>query len=324
MYKPFFRPRRLRRTETIRRMVRETKLSVDDFILPLFITYGKNVKNPINSMPGHFQMSVDQLKNEVKEISSLNIPAVILFGIPEYKDNFGSSAYKDDGIVQNAIREIKEVNPQLYVITDECFCEYTDHGHCGPIKDNDVDNDTTLELLGRQAISHAKAGADMVAPSGMMDGMVGAIRSSLDGNGFENVPVMSYAVKYASGFYGPFREAAESTPKFGNRQTYQMDPANYREALKEAELDIKEGADIIMVKPALPYLDVIRTVRDMFNYPISAYNVSGEFAMIKAAAERGWIDEKRIMIEMLTSIKRAGADMILTYFAKEAAKVLND
>ena len=324
MYFPEYRPRRLRKSESLRKMVRETTLSVNDFILPLFATVGSGIKQPINSMPGHYQMSLDELKKEVAEIVGLNIPAVILFGIPEKKDPVGSHAYIKDGIIQQAIKMIKDTAPDLTVITDVCLCEYTDHGHCGIIKDGDVDNDATLELLAKEALSHAEAGADMVAPSDMMDGRVGAIREILDENGFDNLPIMSYAAKYSSGYYGPFREAAESSPQFGDRRSYQMDPANTNEALREVELDIEEGADIVMVKPALPYLDIIRRVRDNFSYPIAAYNVSGEFSMIKAAAKLGWIDGEKVMMETLLSIKRAGADLILTYFAKEAARVLSE
>jgi porphobilinogen synthase len=317
-----YRPRRLRRGETLRRMVRETTLTPDDLILPLFVTYGKGVKKPITSMPGHSQLSVDNIRKEAKEIKALGIPAVILFGIPEHKDETGSSAFDPRGPVQLAIKDIKDKVPGLLVITDVCMCEYTSHGHCGIIKNNDVDNDSTLELLSREALSHAEAGADIVAPSDMMDGRVGAIRETLDENGFTGIPVMSYAAKYASAFYGPFREAAESTPQFGDRRTYQMDPGNTDEALKEVALDIEEGADIVMVKPALPYLDIITRIKTEFRFPVAAYNVSGEFSMIKAAAERGWIDGDRAMMESLMSIKRAGADMILTYFAKEAARLL--
>jgi porphobilinogen synthase len=317
-----YRPRRLRRGESLRRLVRETTIAPDDFILPLFVTPGKGVKKPIKSMPGHFQMSVDNIRKEAKEARDLGISSVILFGIPEYKDPEGSSAYDPKGPVQAAIAEIKSKVPGLIVMTDVCACEYTSHGHCGIIKDNDVDNDATLELLSREALSHAEAGADIVAPSDMMDGRVSAIRSTLDDNGFTQIPIMSYAAKYASAFYGPFREAAESTPQFGDRRTYQMDPANSDEAIREVMLDITEGADIVMVKPALPYLDIIRRIKSEFNYPIAAYNVSGEFSMIKAAAEKGWLDGERAMMESLVSIKRAGADMILTYFAKEAARVL--
>lgn len=319
---PYYRPRRLRRNENIRRMVRETTLSVNDFIYPLFVTEGKQVKNAITSMPGNYQLSIDLLVKEVKDVHALGIPAIILFGIPAKKDAIGSDAISDNGIIQRAVRAIKGTVPDMYVITDVCFCEYTDHGHCGPVRDGEVDNDATLELLGKQALTHAKAGADMVAPSGMMDGMVGAIREALDENNFTQIPIMSYAAKYASAFYGPFRDAAESAPQFGDRRGYQMDPANAREALYEVELDISEGADIIMVKPAMPYLDIIHQVYDQINLPVAAYNVSGEFAMVKAAAQMGWIDEQRVALEMLTSIKRAGASLILTYFAKDAAKWL--
>jgi len=304
-------------------MVRETSLSPDHFIYPLFVTFGKGVKKEIPSMPGCFQESVDVVARHAKEVYSLGIPAVLLFGIPEHKDEVGSSAYNERGEVQRAIRTIKNKIPELFVITDVCLCEYTSHGHCGVIKDGDVENDPTLELLAKEAVSHAKAGVDMVAPSDMMDGRVEAIRTALDEEGFSETPVMSYAAKYASAFYGPFREAAESTPQFGDRRSYQMDPANRREALKEVALDIEEGADIVMVKPALAYLDVISGVKDTFDLPVAAYNVSGEYSLVKAAGKLGWIDEKRAMMEILTSIKRAGADLILTYFAKEAAKILN-
>ena len=304
-------------------MVRETSLSPDDFIYPLFVTYGKGVKKEIPSMPGCFQESLDLVTEHAKEIRSLGIPSVILFGIPEHKDEIGSGAYDDQGIVQNAIRAIKDAAPELYVITDVCMCEYTSHGHCGLIEEGDVSNDPTLELLSREALSHVKAGADMVAPSDMMDGRVEAIRLTLDEEGFSGIPIMSYAAKYASAFYGPFRDAAESTPQFGDRRSYQMDPANRREALKEVALDIEEGADVVMVKPALSYLDIISDVRDSFDVPVAAYNVSGEYSLVKAAAQLGWIDEQRLMMEILTSIKRAGADMILTYFAKDAARLLN-
>jgi len=324
MFTPYYRPRRLRRNESIRRMVRETHLRVDDLIFPLFVTEGKNVKNPIASMPGNFQMSIDLLVEEVKEVRQLGIPAIILFGIPEHKDAVGSDAMNDEGIIQRAVKAIKDAVPELYVITDVCFCEYTDHGHCGAVVEGDVDNDATLEMLANQVVTHARAGADMVAPSGMMDGMVGAIREALDDNGFEKIPIMSYAAKYASAFYGPFRDAAESAPQFGDRRTYQMDPANGREALYEVDLDVNEGADIIMVKPALSYLDIIQRVRDRIDLPVAAYNVSGEFSMVKAAAQQGWIDEKRVTLEILTSIKRAGADIILTYHAKDVAKWLNE
>jgi len=323
MITPYYRPRRLRRNENIRKMVRETNLSVNDFIYPLFVVEGKNIKNPINSMPGNYQLSIDLLIEEVKEVHRLGVPAIILFGIPAKKDFEGTDATNDEGIIQRAVRAVKDAVPDMYVITDVCFCEYTDHGHCGPIKDNDVDNDATIELLGKQVQTHARAGADMVAPSGMMDGMVAAIREALDVENYQNIPIMSYAAKYASAFYGPFRDAAESAPQFGDRRSYQMDPANVREALNEVDLDVEEGADIIMVKPAMPYLDVIRQVYERIDLPVAAYNVSGEFSMVKAAGKLGWIDEQRVALEMLTSIKRAGASLILTYFAKDAAKWLN-
>jgi len=323
MYFPQYRPRRLRANETIRRMVRETTLSPDNFIYPMFVTHGKGVRKEISSMPGNYQQSVDNLVKDCEEVHGLGIPAVILFGIPEHKDELGTEAYSDEGIVQHAIKAIKSKLPDLMVITDVCMCEYTSHGHCGVIKNGTVQNDATLELLAKEALSHAKAGADMVAPSDMMDGRVGAIREVLDDSGYENTPIMAYAAKYASGFYGPFREAAESTPQFGDRRSYQMDPSNGREALREVELDIEESADIVMVKPALSYLDIISQVKQEFNMPVAAYNVSGEFSMVKAAAKLGWIDGERVMMEILTSIKRAGADMILTYHAKEAAKLLN-
>lgn len=320
---PQKRMRRLRSSETIRRMVRETKLSIDDLIYPLFITYGQDKAIPVNSMPGVFQYSVDKLQKEIQEITALNIPAVLLFGIPEYKDATGSSGSLDNGVVQEAIRHIKDINPDLYVITDVCLCEYTDHGHCGMVEiDGTINNDATLDLLAGQALSHVKAGADMVAPSDMMDGRVGKIRSCLDENGFINIPIMSYAAKYSSAFYGPFREAADSAPQFGDRKTYQMDYANIEEALNEVVLDIEEGADIVMVKPALAYLDVIKAVKDTFNMPTAAYNVSGEYSMVKAAAANGWLDEQKVMLEILTAIKRAGADLVITYAAKDAAKVL--
>ena len=304
-------------------MVRETSLSPDDFIYPLFITYGKNVRKEIKSMPGCFQESVDSIVKHAKEVYSLGIPAVILFGIPEHKDEIGSGAYDPHGVVQKAIRAIKNKIPELQVITDVCMCEYTSHGHCGIIEQGAVKNDPTLELLAKEAVSHAKAGADMVAPSDMMDGRVEAIRLALDAEGFPEIPIMSYAAKYASAFYGPFRDAAESTPQFGDRRSYQMDPANRREALKEVALDIEEGADIVMVKPAMTYLDIISDIKENFDLPVAAYNVSGEYSVIKAAAKLGWIEEERAMMEVLTSIKRAGADIILTYFAKDAARVLN-
>lgn len=324
MFTPYYRPRRLRRNENIRRMVRETQLSVDDLILPLFVTEGTNVRNPIVSMPGHFQFSIDLLVEEVKQVHQMGIPAIILFGIPDNKDPLGTDATSEQGIIQRSIMAIKEAVPDMYVIADVCFCEYTDHGHCGAVINGEVDNDATLEMLQQQVITHGKAGADMVAPSGMMDGMVGAIREALDNNGFEKMPIMSYAAKYSSAFYGPFRDAAESAPQYGDRRGYQMDPANAREALYEVDLDVQEGADIIMVKPAMPYLDIIRQVRDNIDLPVAAYNVSGEFSMVKAAAEKGWIDEKKVALEMLTSIKRAGADIILTYFAKDVVKWLSE
>ena len=313
------RPRRLRRTPAIRDMVRETALSVKDFIAPLFVKYGQGEKEPISTMPGQYHFSVDTIVKEAEELWALGIPSVILFGLPDKKDAEGSRSWAEDGIVQQAVSAIKDRLPEMVVITDVCLCEYTDHGHCGVIKDGKVDNDATLELLARQAVSHAKAGVDFVAPSDMMDGRVAAIRNALDAENFQDIGTLSYAVKYASAFYGPFREAADSAPQFGDRSGYQMDPANAIEALKEAELDMEEGADIIMVKPAMPYLDIVRRVRELSLIPVAAYNVSGEYAMVKAAGMKGWIDEKKVMMEMLTSIKRAGADLILTYFAKEAA-----
>ena len=316
------RPRRLRRTRVIRDMVRETSLSVKDFIVPLFVKHGKGVKDPISSMPGQYQFSVDTIVKEAGELWSLGIPSVILFGLPDEKDATGSRSWSEDGIVQRAVRAIKESLPEMVVMTDVCLCEYTDHGHCGVIMNGVVDNDATLELLARQALSHVRAGADFVAPSDMMDGRVAAIRTVLDQEGYQDIGILAYAVKYASAFYGPFRDAADSAPQFGDRTGYQMDPANVREALKEAELDMEEGADMIMVKPATPYLDIISRVREISLLPLPAYNVSGEYAMVKAAAERGWIDGERVMMEMLLSIKRAGADLILTYFAKETAKRL--
>jgi porphobilinogen synthase len=320
---PVHRSRRLRKNDIIRRMVRQTSLSPDDFIYPLFVTYGKGIKKEISSMPGCYQESVDEAVKNAKEVDSLGIPAIILFGIPEHKDETGSAAYDDNGVVQNAIKAIKDAVPDLYIITDVCLCEYTSHGHCGIIEKGDVDNDKTLSVLTMEAVSHAKAGADMVAPSDMMDGRVAAIRSALDKEGFDKIPIMSYAAKYASAFYGPFRDAAESTPMFGNRSSYQMDPANRREALKEVAFDIEEGADIVMVKPALSYLDIISDVKNTFAVPIAAYNVSGEYSLVKAGEQLGWIDGTKVMMEILTSIKRAGADLIVTYFAKDAAKVLN-
>lgn len=321
---PAQRLRRLRSNPVLRRIVRETNLSVDDFIYPLFVIYGRDKKLPIDSMPGAFQFSVDRLREEVLELSSLGIPGVLLFGVPEHKDSTGSGAGDPDGIVQQAAREIKNSCPELLVITDVCLCEYTDHGHCGIVEKNGiVNNDATLELLARQALSHVRAGSDMVAPSDMMDGRVGHIRKALDSEEFINVPIMSYAAKFCSSFYGPFRDAARSAPAFGDRKTYQMDYGNMQEALREVRLDIEEGADIVMVKPALAYLDVLREVKKTFGCPTAAYNVSGEYSMIKAAAQKGWIDEQAVMMEVLTAIRRAGADIIITYFAKDAARILN-
>jgi porphobilinogen synthase len=319
---PEYRARRLRRTAPLRALVRETRLSADQLVYPLFVVPGKKVRQPVVSMPGVFRVSVDNLAAEAEELLALGINSVILFGIPEKKDGAGSGAHAKDGIVQRAIKQLKRSAPQLVVITDVCLCEYTDHGHCGFLVDNEVDNDATLEILAETALSHARAGADMVAPSDMMDGRIAEIRAALDENGFEMVPIMSYAVKYASAFYGPFRDAAESTPQFGDRRGYQMDPANVREALREATLDTEEGADILMVKPALAYLDIIARLREEFDLPIAAYQVSGEFAMIKAAAANGWIDGERAMEESLLAIRRAGADIIITYFAKEMAALL--
>ena len=319
---PDSRPRRLRQNDAFRRMVRETTLTVDDFILPLFSIKGKGVKNPIDSMPGHYQLSIDNLIKTSEKAYELGIPAVMLFGIPDKKDSLGTSAYSQDGIVQKATRMLKEKLPDLVVITDVCLCQYTDHGHCGVVDGEIIDNDTTLDLLAKTALSQAQAGADMVAPSDMMDGRVAEIRNTLDENDFINVPIMSYAAKYCSAFYGPFRHAADSAPQFGDRRTYQMDPANALEAIREVTLDVEEGADIIMVKPALPYLDIVCRISEEIDLPVAAYNVSGEYAMIKAADKMGWIDGKKVMMETLTSIKRAGADMILTYFAIEAAEEL--
>jgi len=319
---PILRLRRLRRSEALRALVRETKVDVGDLICPLFVVEGSKVKQEISSMPGLYRFSNDLLPKEVEEIAGLGIPATILFGIPRKKDEAGSSAYHPKGVVQQAIRTVKKTTPDLLVITDVCLCEYTSHGHCGVVVDGYVDNDKTLELLAKTALSHAQAGADIVAPSDMMDGRVKAIRQGLDGNGFQHIPILAYAAKYASYFYGPFREAAGSAPQFGDRRSYQMDPANWREAMREIEQDIAEGADIVMVKPALPCLDVIRKARDTFNHPLAAYSVSGEYAMMKAATQQGWLDEKGIVLEMLTAIKRAGADIIITYYAKEAARWL--
>ncbi|MBI4391792.1 MAG: porphobilinogen synthase [candidate division NC10 bacterium] len=324
MYYPVYRPRRLRKTETLRRMVRETTLRVDDLIMPLFVVHGRGLREEIAAMPGNFHLSVDELVKEVKEVAALGIPGVILFGIPEAKDAYGSEAYASDGIIQQAIRAIKDSVSDLVVIADTCLCEYTSHGHCGVVEEGRVRNDPTLELIGKTALSQAEAGADMVAPSDMMDGRVAAIREALDEHGFEEVPIMAYAAKYASAFYSPFREAAGSAPQFGDRRAYQMDPANADEALREIALDLEEGADIVMVKPALPYLDIIARVRAEYAVPIAAYSVSGEFAMLKAAARLGWLDGEQAMLEALTGIKRAGADLILTYFAKDAALLLRE
>ena len=319
---PINRMRRLRSNDLLRNMISETTLSVNDLVYPMFVCPGTNVKNEIKSMPGNYQQSVDQLVEDCKQVADLGIPAVILFGIPEHKDEFGSESYNDNGIVQKAIRAIKAAVPKLLVITDVCLCEYTNHGHCGIVNGTIVENDSTLQLLAKQALSFAKAGADIIAPSDMMDGRVGKIRTVLDENRFENLPIMAYSAKYASAFYGPFREAAESAPQFGDRKSYQMNPANANEAMREIQLDIEEGADIIMIKPALSYLDIIYRAKNQFNIPIAAYNVSGEYSMIRAAAKNGWIDGERAMLETLYSIKRAGADIILTYFAKEVAKIL--
>jgi porphobilinogen synthase len=319
---PINRPRRLRRTETLRRMMRETRLAPDDFIQPYFVCPGRDVRKPIGAMPGVAQMSVDNVVAAARETYAAGVPAVILFGIPPHKDATGTEAWNDQGEVQRAIRELKERVPGLVVITDVCMCEYTDHGHCGVVRDQDVDNDATLELLVREALSHARAGADMVAPSDMMDGRVGAIRTALDDEGFSEVAIMAYSAKFASAFYGPFREAAESAPQFGDRRSYQMDPPNGDEAMREVALDLDEGADIVMVKPALAYLDLIYRVKQEFNVPVAAYNVSGEYSMIRAAGINGWIDEERAALEVLMAIKRAGADMILTYFATTVAKHL--
>jgi porphobilinogen synthase len=319
---PTKRPRRLRRSEAIRSLARETRLSTHGFVYPMFVCPGQTVRKPISSMPGVAQQSVDKFLEECREVEQLGIPGVILFGIPEKKDARGSEAYAADGVVQRAVEAVRRAKLNLLVITDVCLCEYTDHGHCGIVENGDVKNDPTLELLAAEALSHARAGADIVAPSDMMDGRVGAIRKALDGARFEDVAIFSYAAKYCSGFYGPFREAAESAPQFGDRRSYQMDPANAREALREVELDLAEGADLVMVKPALAYLDVIHRVRETFDVPVGAYNVSGEFAMVKAAAANGWIDEQRIALEILTGIHRAGASIILTYHAKDAARWL--
>ena len=319
---PDYRPRRLRQSQGLRNMIRETQLSVNDLILPLFVIDGKDVKNPIPSMPGHYQLSIDNFLKTAQQAYELGVPAIILFGIPSNKDPLGTSAYVDSGIVQKAVKAAKDTLPELVVITDVCLCQYTDHGHCGVIEGNSVDNDATLDLLARTALSHAHAGADMVAPSDMMDGRVAEIREALDENNFNRVALMAYSAKYCSAYYGPFRSAADSAPQFGDRRTYQMDPANALEAIREVTMDIEEGADIIMVKPALAYLDIICRVREEIDLPLAAYNVSGEFSMIKAAEKMGWMDGPRVMMETLTAIKRAGADLILTYFAIEAAKEL--
>lgn len=320
---PEYRARRLRKNENFRRLIRETKLSIDDLVYPLFAVSGKSVKKPITSMPGQFQLSVDYVAKEAQKAHELGIPAVLLFGIPAKKDEMATGAFAKDGIAQQAVKRIKNDVPDILVITDVCLCEYTSHGHCGMLEKDNVQNDETLEVLAETALSHARAGADMVAPSAMMDGQVAAIREALDENAFEDMPIMAYAAKYSSSFYGPFREAAESAPQFGDRKAYQMDPANADEAIREISLDVNEGADIIMVKPALAYLDIICRAKQEFDLPLAAYNVSGEYAMIKAAAQLGWLDEDRAMMESLTAIKRAGADIIITYFAPAVAKLLN-
>jgi porphobilinogen synthase len=324
MYYPVFRPRRLRQNDTFRRLVRETHLTIEDLIQPLFVVHGRGVRQEISSMPGCFHLSVDELAKEAKEVAAMGIPGIILFGLPAAKDAAGSEAYAEDGIIQQAVRAVKDTVSDLLVMTDVCLCEYTSHGHCGVVERGQVKNDPTLELLARTALSHAEAGADLVAPSDMMDGRVAAIREALDEEGFVEIPIMAYSAKYASAFYGPFREAAESAPQFGDRRSYQMDPANGDEALREVGLDLEEGADIVMVKPALPYLDIVWRVKQEFGGPVAAYNVSGEYAMLKAAGRLGWIDEERVLMESLTSIKRAGADVILTYSAKEAARLLEN
>ncbi len=317
---PTYRPRRLRRSEALRRLVRETRVDAAQLVQPLFVVPGRGVERAVESMPGIAQRSVDRTAEECRRLRDLGVPAVLLFGVPERKDARGSGATDPDGIIPRALRAIREAAPGLVLMTDVCLCEYTDHGHCGVVKDGDVDNDPTLELLAAEALAHARAGADLVAPSDMMDGRVGAIRRALDGAGFTHLPIMAYAAKFASAFYGPFRDAAESTPQFGDRRSYQMDPANGDEALREVELDIAEGADIVMVKPALPYLDIVHRVKERFGYPVAAYHVSGEYAMVKAAAARGWIDEARVVDESLTAIRRAGADIVITYFAADVAQ----
>jgi porphobilinogen synthase len=319
---PAHRPRRLRRTEALRGLVRETQLSTSGLIYPMFVCPGTKVRQEVTSMPGIAQQSADQIAEECREVESLGIPGVILFGLPESKDPHGQSSLHDQGVVQRAIGAIRKANLKLIVITDVCLCEYTDHGHCGVVEKGEIANDLTITILADQALSHARAGADIVAPSDMMDGRVAAIRKRLDENKFDNIAILSYAAKYCSGLYGPFREAAQSTPQFGDRRSYQMDPANAREALKEIALDLDEGADAVMVKPALPYLDVIRRVRDTFHVPVGAYNVSGEYSMVKAAAQNGWLDERRVVLEILTGIQRAGADIILSYHAKDVARWL--
>jgi porphobilinogen synthase len=319
---PLYRPRRLRESPLLRSMVRETALRVDDFVYPLFAVHGRGVREPIGSMPGQYRLSIDELLKECKDAASMGIPAVLLFGLPRDKDPRGSEAYAEDGIIQQAVRAVKDTIPDLLVVTDVCLCEYTSHGHCGVVEDGRVKNDPSLELIARTAVSHAEAGADMVAPSDMMDGRVAAIREGLDESGFAETPIMAYSAKYASAFYGPFREAADSTPQFGDRRSYQMDPANAIEAMREVALDVDEGADIVMVKPALPYLDIIARVKGEFGLPVAAYSVSGEYAMLKAAGQLGWLDEERAVLEALTGIRRAGADIIITYFAKDAARLI--
>jgi len=319
---PAYRPRRLRRSEALRRLVRETRVTVEQLVQPLFVVPGRGVERPVGSMPGIAQLSVDRAAEDCRRLADLGVPAVILFGIPEHKDARGSGATDPDGIIPRALRAIRQAVPGLLLITDVCLCEYTDHGHCGVVRDGDVDNDPTLELLAVEAVAHARAGADVIAPSDMMDGRVGAIRRALDAAGFAHLPIMSYAAKFASAFYGPFREAAESAPQFGDRRSYQMDPANAEEAMREVALDIEEGADIVLVKPALPNLDIVRRVKERFGYPVAAYQVSGEYAMVKAAAARGWLDEARAVAESLTAIRRAGADIVITYFAGDVARGL--
>jgi porphobilinogen synthase len=319
---PVYRPRRLRESPLLRSMVRETSLRIDDFVYPLFAVHGRGVREPIVSMPGQYRLSIDELLKECKDAASMGIPAVLLFGLPRDKDPRGTEAYAEDGIIQQAVRAVKDTIPDLLVITDVCLCEYTSHGHCGVVEDGRIKNDPTLELIARTAVSHAEAGADLIAPSDMMDGRVAAIREGLDESGFPETPIMAYSAKYASAFYGPFREAVDSTPQFGDRRSYQMDPANVMEAMREVALDVDEGADIVMVKPALPYLDVIARVKGEFGLPVAAYSVSGEYAMLKAAGQLGWLDEDRAVLEALTGIRRAGADIIITYFAKDAARLI--